>query len=118
MRQSLGTAGGSYGGAGEPSPRHIVEMDLTLVELVEIQGEELALPRMETRGKKNIISNTESPRPLPSAFLAARQEFLLPAKGKGQQAPGLEDQKGATGADAHRQSRQNEHRDQHDTHPG
>src|SRR5262249_5000885 len=43
-------------GAGSEPGGHILEVELTLEELAAILGEELALPRIEPRGKKNIIS--------------------------------------------------------------
>jgi len=42
--------------AGDEPGGHILEVDLTLEELAAILGEELALPRIEPRGKKNIVS--------------------------------------------------------------
>ncbi len=42
--------------AGDQPGGHILEVDLSLEELAEILGEELALPRIEPKGKKNIIS--------------------------------------------------------------
>src|SRR3954452_25540436 len=47
-----GKAGGSPGG-------HILEVDLTMEELAEILGEELALPRIEPLGKKNIVATKD-----------------------------------------------------------
>ena len=44
------------GKAGEGEGQHTLEVDLSLDELAEILGEELALPRIETRGKKNITT--------------------------------------------------------------
>ena len=46
---------GSEGAGSEPGG-HILEVELSLGELAAILGEELALPRIEPRGKKNIIS--------------------------------------------------------------
>jgi sporulation protein YhbH len=43
-------------GAGEIPGEHVLEVDITLEELAEILGEELELPRIEPRGKKNIFS--------------------------------------------------------------
>jgi uncharacterized sporulation protein YeaH/YhbH (DUF444 family) len=45
------------GEAGEMPGDHILEVDVTLEELAEILGEELALPRIEPRGKKQITSD-------------------------------------------------------------
>ena len=46
-------------GAGDQPGGHILEVELTLEELAAILGEELALPRIEPRGKKNIISRKD-----------------------------------------------------------
>jgi sporulation protein YhbH len=46
-------------GAGSEPGGHILEVELTLEELAAILGEELALPRIEPRGKKNIISTKD-----------------------------------------------------------
>ncbi|HEV3143081.1 MAG TPA: DUF444 family protein [Gemmataceae bacterium] len=40
--------------AGDQPGGHILEVELTLEEMAEILGEELALPRIQPRGKKNI----------------------------------------------------------------
>lgn len=47
------------GGAGDQPGGHILEVELTMEELAAILGEELALPRIEPRGKKNIISTRD-----------------------------------------------------------
>src|SRR5207247_3212994 len=47
------------GGAGDQPGGHILEVELTMEELAAILGEELALPRIEPRGKKNIISRRD-----------------------------------------------------------
>jgi uncharacterized sporulation protein YeaH/YhbH (DUF444 family) len=44
------------GQAGNEPGRHIVEVDVSLEELAEILGEELELPQIEPKGKKNIVS--------------------------------------------------------------
>jgi uncharacterized sporulation protein YeaH/YhbH (DUF444 family) len=44
------------GKAGDQAGGHILEVDLTLEELADILGEELSLPRIEPKGKKNIVS--------------------------------------------------------------
>src|SRR5207247_7557622 len=44
------------GKAGDQPGGHILEVELTMEELAQILGEELALPRIEPRGKKNIVS--------------------------------------------------------------
>src|SRR5437016_2824570 len=46
--------GDDEGSAGDQPGGHILEVELTLEELADILGEELALPRIEPRGKKNI----------------------------------------------------------------
>lgn len=45
--------------AGEEPGGHILEVDITMEELAEILGEELALPRIEPRGQKNIITEKD-----------------------------------------------------------
>ncbi|MFH1729396.1 MAG: DUF444 family protein [Pseudomonadota bacterium] len=42
------------GKAGNMPGQHVLEMDVTLEELAEIMGEELELPRIDKKGKKNI----------------------------------------------------------------
>src|SRR5437016_2748679 len=51
--------GEGEGGAGDQPGGHILEVDLTMEELAEILGEELALPRIEPRGKKNIVTTKD-----------------------------------------------------------
>ena len=46
----------SEGGAGDQPGGHILEVELTMEEMAQILGEELALPRILPRGKKNIVS--------------------------------------------------------------
>src|ERR1700732_3641443 len=46
-------------GAGDQPGGHILEVDLSLEELADILGEELALPRIEPRGKKNIVTTKD-----------------------------------------------------------
>jgi len=48
--------GEGAGKAGEGEGQHTLEVDLSLDELAEILGEELALPRIENRGKKNLTT--------------------------------------------------------------
>ncbi len=48
--------GEGTGKAGEGEGQHTLEVDLSLDELAEILGEELALPRIETRGRKNLTT--------------------------------------------------------------
>lgn len=45
--------------AGDQPGGHILEVELTLEELAEILGEELALPRIEPKGKKNILTRRD-----------------------------------------------------------
>jgi hypothetical protein len=47
------------GEAGSEPGQHILEVDVSLEELAEIMGEELELPNIEPRGKKNIISQKD-----------------------------------------------------------
>src|ERR1700704_1789561 len=51
-------------GAGDQPGGHILEVELTLEELAAILGEELALPRIEPRGKKNIITKRDRYTPI------------------------------------------------------
>ncbi len=51
-----GEAEAGSGEAGNAPGHHILEVDLTLEELAEILGEELELPRIEPRGKKNVVT--------------------------------------------------------------
>ncbi len=46
-------------GAGDQPGGHILEVELTMEELAAILGEELALPRIEPRGKKNIVTTRD-----------------------------------------------------------
>ncbi len=45
--------------AGSDPAEHLLEVELTIEELAGIMAEELALPRIEPRGKKNIVSEKE-----------------------------------------------------------
>jgi sporulation protein YhbH len=47
------------GQAGSEPGEHLLEVELTIEELAEIMGEELALPNIEPRGKKNITSEKD-----------------------------------------------------------
>jgi uncharacterized protein len=47
----------SEGGAGDQPGGHILEVELTMEEMAQILGEELELPRIQPRGKKNIVSS-------------------------------------------------------------
>jgi uncharacterized protein len=51
--------GDDDGKAGDQPGGHILEVDLTMEELAQILGEELALPRIEPRGKKNIVTTKD-----------------------------------------------------------
>ena len=48
--------GDGKGKAGQGEGQHGLEVDLSLDELAEILGEELALPRIENKGKKNLTT--------------------------------------------------------------
>jgi uncharacterized sporulation protein YeaH/YhbH (DUF444 family) len=50
---------GGNGNAGNQPGSHILEVEMTIEELAEILGEELELPKIEPRGKKNITSVKE-----------------------------------------------------------
>ena len=52
-----GDSGDGSGGAGNAPGSHILEVDLTLGELAEILGEELALPRIQPKGKREILAS-------------------------------------------------------------
>jgi sporulation protein YhbH len=45
--------------AGDQPGGHILEVELSMEELAAILGEELALPRIEPRGKKNIVTTKD-----------------------------------------------------------
>ncbi|MCS6940421.1 MAG: DUF444 family protein [Roseiflexaceae bacterium] len=47
------------GEAGSEPGQHIIEVDVTLEELAQILGEELQLPNIQPKGKKNIISQKD-----------------------------------------------------------
>lgn len=56
----LGPGQGEPGsGAGDQPGGHILEVELTMEEMAEILGEELKLPRIEPRGKKNIVTQRD-----------------------------------------------------------
>jgi uncharacterized protein len=50
--------GDGEGQAGEQPGQHLMEVELTLQELADILGEELQLPRIEPRGKRNVEGET------------------------------------------------------------
>ncbi len=47
------------GGAGDGEGRHILEVDVPLAELAEMLGEELELPNIEPKGKKQVVSEKD-----------------------------------------------------------
>ncbi|MFP4437780.1 MAG: DUF444 family protein [Chloroflexaceae bacterium] len=47
------------GEAGSEPGSHVLEVDVSLEELAEILGEELQLPNIQPRGKKNIVSEKD-----------------------------------------------------------
>lgn len=51
--------GDGAGQAGSEPGGHILEVDLSLAELAEILGEELALPRIQPKGRKNIFTTRD-----------------------------------------------------------
>src|SRR5438876_4576653 len=51
--------GDGNSGAGDQPGGHILEVELTMEEMAQILGEELALPRIEPRSKKNIITTKD-----------------------------------------------------------
>jgi hypothetical protein len=52
--QQVPGQGEGQGQAGEQAGQHVLEVDVPLEELAKILGEELELPNIEPRGKKNI----------------------------------------------------------------
>jgi sporulation protein YhbH len=50
---------GQASGAGDQPGEHILEVDISLEELAQMLGEELELPNIEPKGKKNIVSAKE-----------------------------------------------------------
>lgn len=60
--QPIGQGGEQQPGQGEAGSepgQHVLEVDVTLEELAQILGEELHLPNIEPRGRKNIISQKD-----------------------------------------------------------
>ena len=56
----LGPASGGKGpGAGDQPGEHILEVEVTLDELAKILGEELELPRIEPKGKSNVVEQKD-----------------------------------------------------------
>ena len=54
-----GQQGQGQGKAGQDAGQHALEVDVTLDELAEILGEELALPNIENRGKSKIVDQKD-----------------------------------------------------------
>lgn len=57
LSQSDGQDG--QGEAGDQQGSHVLEIDVTIEELAEILGEELALPNLEDKGKERIVSTRD-----------------------------------------------------------
>lgn len=55
----IGGEGDGQSGAGDLPGQHILEVDVSLDELAAILGEELELPRIEPRGKKNLSAERD-----------------------------------------------------------
>ncbi len=51
--------GQGEGSAGDAPGRHILEVDISLTELAEMLGEELELPNIEPKGKKNVTAEKD-----------------------------------------------------------
>ena len=51
-----GQEGQSVGKGGEEEGRHLLEVDVSLEELADILGEELRLPRIEPKGRKQVTT--------------------------------------------------------------
>jgi hypothetical protein len=56
---SDGDGQGGQGKAGKDAGRHALEVEVTLDELAAILGEELQLPRIENKGKRQIVSSKD-----------------------------------------------------------
>lgn len=54
-----GQGEGGRGQAGDNAAEHAIEVEVTLEELAAIMGEELALPRIEPKGHKNVVSKRD-----------------------------------------------------------
>src|SRR5437879_8028075 len=72
--------GDGEGKAGDQPGGHILEVDLTMEELAQILGEELALPRIEPRGKKNIITTKDKYTGIRQAGPESLRHFKLTFK--------------------------------------
>ncbi len=57
----LGAGKGEAGarGAGNQPAEHLLEVDISLDELAEMLGEELELPKIQPRGRKNVMSTRD-----------------------------------------------------------
>lgn len=51
--------GEGSGQAGDTPGEHVLEVELTLQELAQILGEELALPKIQPKGKNNIVADKD-----------------------------------------------------------
>jgi uncharacterized protein len=56
---AIGPQGHGHGQAGGDPGEHLLEMELAVEELAEILAEELALPRIEPRGRKTLLTNKD-----------------------------------------------------------
>ena len=59
VAQGDGQPGQGQGQAGSDPGQHVVEVDITIDELAAILGEELQLPNIQPKGRKNIISEKD-----------------------------------------------------------
>jgi uncharacterized sporulation protein YeaH/YhbH (DUF444 family) len=59
LGQGLGGDGDAKGKAGNGAGNHILEVDVSLDELAALLGEELELPKIEPKGKKNITQTVD-----------------------------------------------------------
>lgn len=48
-----------HGNAGNAPGEHLLEVELTIEELAQIMGEELALPKIKPKGQKNIVADRD-----------------------------------------------------------
>src|SRR5712691_9280876 len=67
--------------AGDQPGGHILEVELTLEELAAILGEELALPRIQPRGKKNILTKKDKYTSIRQVGPASLRDLQLCDKG-------------------------------------
>jgi hypothetical protein len=54
-----GEEGDGQGKAGESPGEHLLEVDITIEELADILGEELELPKIESKGKEKIVATRD-----------------------------------------------------------